>query len=81
MIEIGCIVRSTAGRDQGRFLVVLALEGEYAFLADGKVRRITKPKKKKQKHLEDVGQVVELSKITSDKKLKRVLYDLGFHTR
>ena len=30
------IVRSDAGRDQGKLFIVLAVEGEYLLLADGK---------------------------------------------
>ena len=33
------IVRSDAGRDQGKLFVVLAVEGEYLLLADGKGRK------------------------------------------
>ena len=33
------IVRSDAGRDQGKLFIVLAVEGEYLLLADGKGRK------------------------------------------
>lgn len=79
-IKIGSIVQSKAGRDRGRFLTVVALEGEYAFLADGKVRKLSHPKKKKLKHLQGAGQSIDLAQITSDKKLRRVLTELGFRT-
>ena len=43
---------SKAGRDAGRALVVLALEGDaYALVADGRLRPVEKPKRKKLKHL------------------------------
>lgn len=53
MMEIGPsdIVISLCGRDKGRFFFVVGLEGAYAFICDGKMRRIEKPKKKKLKHL------------------------------
>ena len=41
------IVRSDAGRDQGKIFIVLAVEGEYLLLADGKGRRVEAPKRKK----------------------------------
>ena len=45
------IVLSLAGRDRGgRFVVVDTAEG-FAWLADGKGRRIEKPKQKKLRHL------------------------------
>ena len=45
------IVISLAGHDRGRFYHVLRVEGEYASLADGKLRRLDHPKRKKVKHL------------------------------
>lgn len=47
----GRIVVSTAGRDKDRYFVVLSVENEYCYLADGKVRKVDMPKKKKIKHL------------------------------
>ena len=49
----GSIVLSRAGRDQGRWFVVMALpEEEYALIADGELRKVEKPKRKKRKHLQ-----------------------------
>ena len=45
------IVRSGAGRDKGKLFVVLAVEGEYLLLADGKSRRVEAPKRKKRRHV------------------------------
>ena len=45
------IVRSDAGRDQGKLFIVLAVEGEYLLLADGKGRRVEAPKRKKRRHV------------------------------
>ena len=45
------IVRSDAGRDKGKLFVVLAVEGEYLLLADGKVRKVESPKRKKRRHV------------------------------
>jgi large subunit ribosomal protein L14e len=50
-IQLGCIVKSVAGRDKGRLFVVVGLEENYARLSDGRMRRIEKPKRKKLKHL------------------------------
>ena len=51
-IKVGSIVRSIAGHDKGSLLLVVALEKGYAYVADGKLRKIEKPKKKKLKHLQ-----------------------------
>jgi len=52
-MEIGPsdIVISLCGRDKGRTFFVVGQEGEYAFICDGRLRRVEKPKKKKLKHL------------------------------
>ena len=51
-IEPGRVVISRAGRDEGRALVVLALDGEeHALVADGRLRTVGKPKRKKFRHL------------------------------
>ena len=50
-IKVAEIVRSTAGHDSGRLYVVVSLSGAYALLADGKTRRLDRPKRKKLRHL------------------------------
>ena len=39
-ITASSIVMSAAGRDSGKLFVVLAVEGEYLLLADGKSRKV-----------------------------------------
>ena len=52
-LQVGQLVRSRAGRDQGRSFMVSALvDSEYVYLVDGQLRKMEKPKKKKRKHLE-----------------------------
>ena len=51
------IVRSTAGRDKGKFFFVVDTDGEFLLLADGKTRRMENPKRKKRKHTEFVARL------------------------
>ena len=51
------IVRSIAGRDQGKLFFVVDTDGEFLLLADGKIRRLENPKRKKRKHTEFVDRV------------------------
>lgn len=44
------IVQSTAGRDRGDIFFVLACEGDFLLLADGKNRPVERPKRKRRKH-------------------------------
>ena len=43
------VVRSCAGRDSGQLFFVVELDESYVYLADGKGRRVEKPKRKKRK--------------------------------
>ena len=49
------IVRSIAGRDQGKLFFVLDADDQFLVLADGKTRRLEAPKRKKRKHTVLVG--------------------------
>lgn len=48
------IVLSLAGRDKGNVFYVMDTDGVYVFLADGKERRVEKPKRKKRFHVKKV---------------------------
>lgn len=50
-MSIGQIVFSKKGRDKGLPFVVIATEQNYLYLADGKLRKIENPKKKKLMHV------------------------------
>ena len=45
------IVLSEAGRDKGMLFFVIDTDGVYVSLANGKERRVEKPKRKKEKHV------------------------------
>ena len=51
----GDIVFSKMGRDQGRYYIVVDVNEKFAFIADGKLHKIQKPKKKKFRHLIHLG--------------------------
>lgn len=50
--KIGQIVFSKSGHDKGGIFFVLAVQGEYLLLVDGKRRRLEKPKRKKVIHIQ-----------------------------
>jgi len=62
-IDIADVVISLNGRDESKRFLVIGTEDEYSLIADGKGRRVEKPKRKKNKHLmmEDKvnGQIAE----------------------
>ena len=58
--EAGRVVVSTAGRDAGRVFIILSvIDTLYVYIADGDLRKIDHPKKKKLKHLKLTGVVLE----------------------
>jgi ribosomal protein L14E/L6E/L27E len=57
---VGTVVFSKKGRDKGKVMVVLSADGEYLYLADGKLRTINKPKKKKIKHVQPTNTLLKM---------------------
>ncbi|MEW6032583.1 MAG: KOW domain-containing RNA-binding protein [Bacillota bacterium] len=52
-LRVGQLVRSRAGRDAGRYFLVVGVKGQgEVMVADGRLRRVARPKKKNIKHLE-----------------------------
>ena len=57
------IVKSIAGRDAGSLFFVLATEGDFLLLADGKRRRVESPKRKRRKHVSLQGPCDERTRL------------------
>ncbi|NSW91208.1 MAG: RNA-binding protein [Firmicutes bacterium] len=58
--NLGELVCSTAGRDAGRkFIIVDIIDNKYVLISDGDLRKIEKPKKKKIKHIESSGIMID----------------------
>lgn len=51
-ITVGTVVFSKAGRDKRKMLLVIKTDGNYAYVCDGDLRKVDKPKKKKLIHLQ-----------------------------
>lgn len=73
-------MKVSAGHDKNLFMVVTRIESEgYVYLADGKTRKLSKPKKKKVMHVRPTREVVEdidliISKTDSaDAALRKIL--------
>ena len=58
--EAGRVAVSSAGRDEGKtFIILSVIDAQYVYIADGDLRKIDHPKKKKLKHLRLTGTVLE----------------------
>ena len=63
------IVKSVAGRDAGSLFFVLATEGDFLLLADGKRRRVENPKRKRLRHVVPTGLDAGAERIRSSEKV------------
>lgn len=60
-LKVGQIVRPLAGRDKGQVMVVYEiLDQNYVTICDGKLRKVSNPKKKKVRHLAKTNQIVTI---------------------
>lgn len=74
-ITAGTVVISRAGHDCGRAMLVVRIDGEFLFVADGKERKLDKPKKKNKKHVRATSRVINPAGLT-DRSLRRTLREL-----
>ena len=65
----GMLAISKAGHDKDCWYVVLNIEGNYAYLVNGKTKPVDDPKKKKLMHLQPVNKIPEIlqEKLAIDK--------------
>lgn len=66
-IERGSVVRAKAGRDKGGYFVVIKMDikSGRAYIADGKRRKVEKPKCKNIIHLEPVKAIADTDTFTN----------------
>ena len=67
MIPVGTIVKAKAGRDKEGFFVVVKSEEKWAYIADGRRRKVESPKKKNPVHLTVTNTVLSHSMDTNRK--------------
>lgn len=84
-IALGQIVHSKAGRDKNKYFIVIGvIDDDYVLVADGQLRKIDSPKKKKIKHLvfhdkydNNIQRMLEENEKISDVYLKKSLESMG----
>lgn len=69
----GQLVRSKAGRDKNRTFAVLAVDGQMLFLADGNLRCVEKPKRKKKSHVAPTTTVLQTELLKSDQQISAAI--------
>jgi len=76
-LEIGSVVRANAGRDCGGFFAVTQISGGCCFIADGKSRKLSSPKRKNLKHISPTDSIIENINDITDKKLRTLLREFS----
>lgn len=72
VLEPGTLAKSKAGHDKDCIYVIISVNDEYVYLADGKKRTIRQAKKKNLKHVQPIGSV-RCGSVTDDEEIKRVV--------
>lgn len=68
----GSVVKSIAGHDKNCYFIVVKVEEGYVNIADGKERKLEKPKRKSIKHILVTSKKFDFKEITN-KKLRKLL--------
>lgn len=66
------LARSKAGRDKERVYVIVNVENEYAYVADGKARPLRHIKKKNRRHLQLIRKI-RFDGVPEDKAVREVI--------
>ena len=85
----GRVVYSRMGRDRGRYFVVIErVDEDYVLIADGDLRRLSNPKKKKLKHLQSkpcrldaIAEKLEAGQKVFDSEVRSALEADGYNNR
>ena len=70
---VGKIVFSNAGRDKGKYLVVINCDNNYVWVADGKERKLQSPKRKNIKHISLTADSLKSDQFKTNKSLKKAI--------
>ena len=71
--KTGQIVKAKAGRDKDGFFIIKEIDGQYAYIINGKSRKVDSPKKKKLIHLAPTSRVVQ--DFNTNREVIRILSD------
>ena len=78
--SLGTIVLSLMGRDRDRYYIIVGVQGDFVLIADGDLRRVSAPKKKRLKHLkgtpmraEGIAEKLSQNKPVSDSEVRAAL--------
>ena len=70
-IKVGMYVRSLAGHDKDKVYVAVDVKDDFVYVADGKNKLLSNPKKKKIKHVQKIN--LFAGSYDTDEKISRAL--------
>ena len=76
----GTIICSMAGRDNGKFMIVLGNKDGLVLVADGKERPIERPKLKNVKHISLTNHTVSEEQMLTNRSIRHALNDFKAYT-
>ncbi|MBR1863034.1 MAG: hypothetical protein IJ806_02960 [Ruminococcus sp.] len=79
-IKAGTLVKALAGRDKGSYFVAVGASGGFVDIADGRRRKVEKPKRKNVKHISPVEGQIYSGELTN-RKLRRLISEYLTHAR
>lgn len=75
-IQVGSVVKACAGRENDRLFVAVAVHDSFVLIADGKERKLEKPKRKNIKHISPTLLQIDTSELTN-KKLRKLINEFS----
>lgn len=72
LLEPGMLAKSKAGRDKDCIYVIISVNDEYVYLADGRHRTVCQTKKKNCKHVQPISKV-RCGSTTDNEEIRRVI--------
>lgn len=69
----GMIVISKAGRDKGDWQVIMDCDGNFVTVCDGRYRPLENMKRKNIRHVQKTNHVVDLSELSTNNSIKKIL--------
>lgn len=74
--KAGMLVRSLAGHDKTNIYVIMKADDAYVYLADGKIRKMNRLKKKKRKHIEILDKMCDVTELMNDTQIRKIIKEL-----
>ena len=76
-IKTGTIIKSMSGHDKGSFYIIVGVQDNKPLIADGRRRKLEKPKVKNPKHISKTNTSIETIDLTN-KKIRALLHSFNF---